>query len=268
MTAVLSLKHLCFPLAVAAALLVASTGYAPPLPKGKNNPEPEAKETEEAKPAVDLTKAATDAKVARLAAEHRAASTNNLKQIGLALHNYEAVHGKFPADVVDRNGKVLLSWRVLLLPYLEENNLYRQLKLDEPWDSKHNKKLLEKMPKVFSSPRVALKKKGYTAYQGLNGPGAFFDSGKPGRPILTITDGTSNTIAVVEATTAVPWTKPADVPFDPKKDVVQFGKAFGERPLAVLCDGSTRLLDLKKLSKETLKAAVTINGGEVMGNDW
>jgi hypothetical protein len=67
-----------------------------------------------------------------------------------------------PTDIVDKNGKVLLSWRVLLLPYLEEGALYKQLKLDEPWDSKHNKKLLEKMPKVFASPRVTLKRKGLT----------------------------------------------------------------------------------------------------------
>jgi hypothetical protein len=72
----------------------------------------------------------------------------------------------------------------------------------------------------------------------------------------------------VEATTAVPWTKPADIPFDEKKEVAKFGKAYGESPVALLGDGSTRTLDLKKISKETLKAAITISGGEVLGNDW
>src|SRR5688572_8814483 len=104
-------KRLCLPLAVAVALAAASVSFAPPLPKGKDNPEPEAKETEEAKPAVDLAKAATDVKLARADAERRALSVNYLKQIGLAVHNYESTHGKLPADVVGKNGKALLSWR-------------------------------------------------------------------------------------------------------------------------------------------------------------
>jgi hypothetical protein len=72
----------------------------------------------------------------------------------------------------------------------------------------------------------------------------------------------------VESSMAVPWTKPADLPFDAKKDLPDFGKAYGAKPLGVLCDGSTRILNLKKISPETLKAAITIAGGEVLGKDW
>src|SRR4051794_14898536 len=73
-------------------------------------------------------------------------SQNNLKQIALAFHNYESANGFSPADISDKDGKPILSWRVAILPYIEEDALPRQFKLDEPWDSENNKKLIEKMP--------------------------------------------------------------------------------------------------------------------------
>ena len=72
----------------------------------------------------------------------------------------------------------------------------------------------------------------------------------------------------VESSVAVPWTKPVDLPFDPEKNLPDFGKAYGSKPLAALCDGSVRTLDLKKIKPETLKAAITRAGGEVLGKDW
>lgn len=196
-------------------------------------------------------------------------SSNNLKQIALAVISYADEHkGQLPADIRDKDGKVLLSWRVLLLPYLEEGPLFKQFKLDEPWDSPTNRKLLERMPKVFASPRVTVKAAGHTVYQGFAGPGALFE---PGRTLVfpaSIPDGTSNTILAVEASTAQPWTKPADLPFDEKKDLPDVGKAYGSKPLAALCDGSVRTLDLTKTSPQTLKAAITTSGGEVLGTDW
>src|SRR5262249_48305784 len=129
----------------------ASVSFAPPLPRGKENAN-DRPDTEEAKPAVDLDKAATNEKLAAQATKNRAASVENLKQIGLAMHNSHAAGGPLPADVVGKNGKVLLSWRVLILPYIEQEALYKKFKLDEPWDSKHNIKLLGDMPKVFASP--------------------------------------------------------------------------------------------------------------------
>src|SRR6185437_583100 len=194
----------------------------------------------------------------------RQASLGNLKQIALSAHNYHDVNGKLPANRTDKNGKPLLSWRVLILPYLEQANLYQQFKLDEPWDGPNNVKLLDKMPKVFESPRVTTKK-GYTVYQGFTGKGAVFTAPLS---LLQIPDGTANTILCVEATKAVPWSKPSDIPFDPEKDLPKFGKAFGEKPLAALCDGSTRTLDLKTLTAETLKHAICTNDGFPLGSDW
>ena len=173
-----------------------------------------------------------------------------------------------PADVVDKDGKPLLSWRVLLLPYIDQDTLYKQFKLDEPWDGPNNKALLEKMPKTFQSPRVTVKKAGYTVYQGFAGPGALFEAGKALRFPAAITDGTSNTIFTVEATAAVPWTKPADLPFDPKADLPELGKPYNGMPLVGMLDGSVRTLNTAKVSPQTLKAAITRDGGEVPGADW
>jgi hypothetical protein len=92
-------------------------------------------------------------------------SQNNVKQIALAFHNYESTFAFFPQDVKDKNGKPLLSWRVQILPYIEEDALWKQFKMDEPWDSDTNKKLIEKMPKVFA-PVHTKAKAGHTFYHG------------------------------------------------------------------------------------------------------
>ena len=94
----------------------------------------------------------------------RQRSLKNLRQIALALINYPDPHNRFPADITDKAGKALLSWRVELLPFMDEDNLYKQLHRDEPWDSPHNMKLLAKMPDVY---RVAFDPKDatHTYYQ-------------------------------------------------------------------------------------------------------
>ena len=141
-------------------------------------------------------------------AARRAQSINNLKQIGLALHNFHSANSHFPADIRGKDGKPLLSWRVQILPFLEQPELFNDLQLDEPWDSPHNKALLERMPAVFAVPNSP-GEPGMTFYRGFTGTGTLFDPKVPeGVGIETITDGTSNTIAVVEAKEAVPWTKP------------------------------------------------------------
>ena len=86
-------------------------------------------------------------------AASRAQSQNNLKQFALAMHNYHSTYNHLPpAASFDKNGKPMLSWRVMILPFIEQDALYKQFRLEEPWDSEHNKKLLAKMPEVFASP--------------------------------------------------------------------------------------------------------------------
>ncbi len=147
-------------------------------------------------------------------------STNNLKILTLAMLNYSSSYdGTLPSNYLDEDGKPLLSWRVRLLPFIEQQALYDQFKLNEPWDSKHNLALLEKLPKVFASPRVKVKEKGYTVYQVFSGAGALFNSGKSKYNLGNIPDGISNTLFAVETSKVVPWTKPADIPFDKDKKV-------------------------------------------------
>src|SRR5262249_24889998 len=146
-------------------------------------------------------------------AAQRAKDANNLKQIALAFHNYHDSNGAFPqAALYDKDGKATLSWRVVILPYIEQDNLYQQFKLDEPWDSAHNKKLLAKMPPVYKHPFAKPSSPYGTFYQVAVGKGTIFE-GKRGTRIQEITDGTSNTILVLTAAKDVPWTKPEDQPF-------------------------------------------------------
>lgn len=197
-------------------------------------------------------------------AARRGQAINKLKQIALAMHNYHSTYGSFPAAAVyDKDGKPLLSWRVLLLPFLEEGALYKEFHLDEPWDSEHNKKLTARMPAVFQS-NAGDARDGETYFQGFNGKGAFFED-KKGIKITDIPDGTSNTCMVIEAGRGVSWTKPEDIPFDPVKPLPK----LGFRPdgfCAAYCDGSVRFI--RRATKEkTMKAIITRNGGEVIEND-
>ncbi|HYT87230.1 MAG TPA: TIGR03067 domain-containing protein [Gemmataceae bacterium] len=194
------------------------------------------------------------------------ASANNLKQIGLAMHNYHDTYKKFPTNAIySKDGKPLLSWRVAILPFIDENALYQQFKLDEPWDSEHNKKLLDKMPMVYAPVGGAAAGPNTTFYQVFTGPGTIFE-GTTGIRLPAITDGTSNTILAVEAGKAVPWTKPDDIPFDPKKDLPTLGGLFKEGFNILMADGSVRFVR-RGFDVPTLRAAITRNGGEVLDLD-
>jgi len=207
-------------------------------------------------------------------AARRSQSVNNLKQIGLALHNFHSTNNHFPADIRGKDGKPLLSWRVQLLPFLEQAELFNALRLDEPWDSAHNKTLLERTPAAFVVPSTP-GEPGMTFYRGFRGKGTIFDPKVPeGIGLQNITDGTSNTIAVVEAKQAVPWTKPdSDLPFDddPKLKRIgalrsELGGHFANGFNALFCDGSVRFIR-ESVNLQVLRALLTRNGGEVISAD-
>jgi hypothetical protein len=190
---------------------------------------------------------------------------NHLKQLVLAMHNYHDVYQRFPpAAIRDAQGRPLLSWRVALLPFVDENRLYHQFHLDEPWDSPHNKPLLAKMPQVFSPRSSTLRAEGKTTLLVPVGKQTIF--GPPeGVTIREITDGTSNTILIVDADEAhaVFWTKPDDLNVD-GVDAKQ--ALFGTRKEGVLCafaDGSVRLLD-PQITSQLVHELLTRNGGEVV----
>ncbi len=197
-------------------------------------------------------------------AAQRAQSANNLRQLMLALHNYHDVHRQFPpAFSTDQEGKPLLSWRVQILPYVEQQALYRQFHLDEPWDSEHNKKLIASMPPVFRRPGSKAES-GKTDYLGVGGPKGVFP-GKDPIGFRDIKDGTSYTAAVVEVddALAVVWTKPGDFvpnPDSPKQGLL--GAWEGGFQLA-LSDGSVRFLS-DTIDNATLFALFTRDGGEAV----
>jgi hypothetical protein len=176
----------------------------------------------------------------------------------------------------------------LLLPCLEEQPLYEEFHLNEAWDSPHNLKLLARMPRVYAHPRNASTTDTY--YQVFFGRGAAFEGPENSRlidftllpefrgqvfegPITRIPhsfpDGTSNTILVAEAGQAVPWTKPADLPFDANGPLPQLGGLFPDEIFNVcMGDGAVYSLNRKKLSDQTLRAAITRAGGEELGQNW
>jgi hypothetical protein len=194
----------------------------------------------------------------KLAAD-RTKSSNNLKQMALGFHVYHDKNQRFPRDITDKNGKPLLSWRVAILPHVDEAKLYEQFKLDEAWDSENNKKLLEKMPKLYTAPRGKFEK-GHTFYQSFAGPGAFMSGND--LKLFDITDGTSNTFMVVEAGDEVPWTKPADVAFDPKKPLPKLGGIFEGDFNVCFADGFVRHVK-KGVKDEILKKFIVTNSGEL-----
>jgi hypothetical protein len=207
---------------------------------------------------------------ARQDTSHRL-SRNNLKQFGLAMHNFHDAYGSFPPTAsYDDNGKKLLSWRVFLLPFLGQGKIYQQFHLDEPWDSEHNRKLIPKMPAIYRNPFAESGGKGKTSYLALVGKeGKQFltvFSGKAGVPIREVTDGTSNTIMIIEVAPefAVPWTKPQDLQIDfknPLKGI--FGKKT-EHTRALFCDGSVHTLP-KDINLKTLRVIFTRKAGDSSG---
>jgi hypothetical protein len=109
----------------------------------------------------------------------RASSQNNLKQIGLAVHNFHDVNGRMPANVRDKTGKAILSWRVEILPYIEQQAVFQQVKMDEPWDRPANKNMAQVTIKTVLSPNAPIPDRadgyGLTNYRGVNGKGMAFD---------------------------------------------------------------------------------------------
>jgi hypothetical protein len=197
----------------------------------------------------------------------RAQCINNQKQLLLALHNYHEAYNAFPpAYIADATGKPMHSWRVLILPYLEQDALYNEYDFDEPWNGPNNIKLLDKMPVVFACPTGPYPTK-LTSYVAIRGPGTIF----PGRSwtrVEDMTDGTGDTLMLVEAVNAqVPWSVPQDLDVrtmsfrinDPKCPSISSKHPGGAN---VSCaDGSCRFLR-ESISPGNVRALMTIAGGE------
>jgi prepilin-type processing-associated H-X9-DG protein len=199
-------------------------------------------------------------------AARRSMCKNNLKQIGLALHNYHDRYGTFPpAYIADANGKPMHSWRVLILQQLDRDDLYRQYNFAEPWDGPNNSRLLSQMPTVYACPsHGAVPGETTTAYAAAIGDKCVLGPNR-GRKVSEITDGTSNTLLIAEASElGIPWMKPDDV------DIKLHGsigdpQGFSSRHVGgihvLMADGAVRFIS-QSIAPQTLQSLFTANGDE------
>lgn len=191
----------------------------------------------------------------------RRQSTNQLKRIAIAMHNYSDVHGHLPPPAIrDATGQPLLSWRVAILPYLEQQALYERFHLDEPWNSEHNRPLVEQMPEAYRS-FASSAGEGRTSYLVATGPEAVFD-GRPGTALREITDGTAQTLMAFESDDehAVVWTKPEDFEFDAGRPAEGFGSPYSRGRLLLFCDGSVQFVR-QSVAPETIRRLILRNDG-------
>jgi beta-lactamase regulating signal transducer with metallopeptidase domain len=200
----------------------------------------------------------------RQAAE-RSQSANNLKQIALAFHNFESTYRQFPGTSRSPNPghKHPVSWRVMILPFIEQNELYSAYRFDEPWDGPNNSKLLARIPKIYRHPDAATDST-ESNYAILVGEETIFPPTKAPK-IFEITDGTSDTIMLIETKKSIPWTKPEDIEYEKDKPIPLMG-GFSESGFnAAFADGSVRFL-AKTLNESLLRSMITARGGEVISN--
>lgn len=203
-------------------------------------------------------------------AARRDGCMNNEKQLMLALLNYESDHRHFPSPgIKTKEEKPGLSWRVAILPYLDEKALYDQFHLDEPWDSPHNLTLLPKMPAVFACPSSSAPA-GKTSYLAAVGNGAALGEpgGFEGTHLRDITDGTSKTIVFIDvpASNAVEWTRPVDYEWNPDNPLRGLGNDrhhSGNVIPVAFCDGHVSVL-FRDIDPLVVKMLFTRAGGEAV----
>lgn len=205
-------------------------------------------------------------------AARRMHSQNNMKQIGLALHNYASAYGTFPpAYQKDAEGKKTMSWRVAILPFLEQQGLYTMYQSDQPWDSAVNQSVSNVSIPTYRNPAAIDGGPTETSYMVITGPGTLFEEDK-GVSLSDITDGTSNTILAVEVVgTGVKWAEPKDLDINTMIFKINGGGAnsigspFPGGANVLMADGSVRFMSNGVL-EATLRAMATRNGGEVIQN--
>ena len=204
----------------------------------------------------------------------RAYCSNNLKQVLLALHNYHDVYKSFPpAYVADDSGQPMHSWRVLILPFLEEEALYDRYDFDEPWDGPNNRLLASEIIAVYNCPKESGTPSTNTSYLLVTGEGtAWRDDGAPS--FADMPDGSSKTIAVAEvANSGIHWMEPRDLDMNqalrginaPAGLCIRSSHPDGAQ--VGMADGSVHYLP-NDISPASLTALLTADGEDSPGNDW
>lgn len=197
-------------------------------------------------------------------------SMNNIRQLGLAMHNYESAFQAFPPPVLySRHGKAY-SWRIALLPFLERNDLYDQYRFDEEWNSPHNRLVTSSMPDVFRHP-LSDENSTNSDYFVVTGDETIFPKIKAiaegkasvkGTGFGQITDGSSNTILLVEAKRNTHWAKPEDIPYQSGETLKDLGGFQKESFVVALADGSTQVCSAK-VGKLTLEIFLRKADGQI-----
>jgi hypothetical protein len=196
-----------------------------------------------------------------------------LNQLMLGLHNYHDVYGSFPpACVKDDRGRPLHSWRVLILPYINEQALYEQYDFSVPWNSPHNSRLNDRMPDMFHSC-TEVPSKSFANYVVITGPGTVFPFDGCTK-LGDISDGAENTILLAEVgSSRVPWLAPIDLPAeeairawtDPSRTGISC--VSWRRPMVVFGDRITAFSLDRTLAPESLRSLTSIFGGEPVTKD-
>ena len=192
-------------------------------------------------------------------AARRMSCENNLKQIGLAMHSYHSTYRTFPpAYLPDEDGQPMHSWRVLLLPFLNQQSLYDQYDFDLPWDSPDNQALASQISDIFHCPSDNIADHEATSYVVVVGLETAFP-GAQTVSISDITDGTSDTILVTEvASSPIHWMEPKDIPIEEFWEQTSFHPNGYNVSLA---DGSVRFMS-DDTSPDQLNALTTIAAGD------
>jgi hypothetical protein len=193
-------------------------------------------------------------------------SSNNLKTLGLALVEYNDAYRRLPPAVLrdprlgDRAQPY--SWRVAILPFLGEEQLYAQYRRDEAWDSPANKALLAKMPRVFAPHGSGGAVDGLTHYQVVVGPGTTFERPDSAFSVFRPGDfprGEAHTILLVEAADPVPWTKPEDLAYTPGGPMPKVGGLVGKGFHVLFADGTVCWFEADE-QENVLRTLVLRNG--------
>ena len=204
-------------------------------------------------------------------AARRMECSNNLKQIGLAMWSYRSMNGDYPpAYVADEHGNPLYSWRVLLLPFMEQTYLYNQFDFESAWDSPANLAVTETTMQVFQCPSKSPRTEPFTDYMVVVGPETMFPGAESTGP-HDIRDGQSNTIMVVEVLdTGVHWTEPRDITMDDLlakgingHDETGCGSHHPGGVMVGLADGSVHFFE-EDISSDLFRSLLTRSGGEVV----
>lgn len=200
-------------------------------------------------------------------ASRRSQCKNNLKQIGLALHNYHETYKEFPpAYTVDEHGKPLHSWRTLILPFIEQESLYQSIDLSKPWNDPANAEAFKTVVPTYACPSLN-PEPGMTNYLAVIGDNTCLRSARSLK-LEEVTDGINSTLAVVEvnAKHVVPWMAPQDadlallLSLPAEKDSLQHNGGFH----VLLVDGSVRFFSVSN-QESLIRALMSASANDEVG---